>query len=60
MASAFKKNEINDVKYTNSLVNVDLFYANFTYTTFQKISIPHLTRMYYETEIPSLTLIFFY
>ena len=30
--------------YTNSLVNADLFYANFTNTTFQKIPIPHLTR----------------
>ena len=30
--------------YTNSLVNADSFYANFTNTTFQKIPIPHLTR----------------
>ena len=30
--------------YTNSLVNADTFYANFTNTTFQKITIPHLTR----------------
>ena len=30
-------------KYTNSLVNVDLFYANFTNTVFQKIPILHLT-----------------
>ena len=29
--------------YTNSLVNADLFYANFTNTSFQKIPIPHLT-----------------
>ena len=40
---------------------LDSFYANFTKicpyfnTTFQKIPIPHLTRTYYETEIPSLT-----
>ena len=42
-------------KYTNSLVNADSFYPNFTNTTFQKIPIPHLTRTYCETEIPSLT-----
>ena len=42
------------MKYTNSLVNADSFYTNFTNTTFQKISIPHLTRTYYETEITSL------
>ena len=30
--------------YTNSLVNTDSFYMNFTNTTFQKIPIPHLTR----------------
>ena len=30
--------------YTNSLVNADSFYENFTITTFQKIPIPHLTR----------------
>ena len=30
-------------KGTNSLVNADSFYANFTNTTFQKIPIPHLT-----------------
>ena len=30
-------------EYTNSLVNADLFYVNFTNTTFQKIPIPHLT-----------------
>ena len=30
--------------YTNSLVNVDSFYTNFTNTTFQKFPIPHLTR----------------
>ena len=29
--------------YTNSLVNADSFYANFTSTTFQKIPIPHST-----------------
>ena len=29
--------------YTNSLVNADLFYANFTNMTFQKIPFPHLT-----------------
>ena len=44
--------------YTKSLVNDDLFYANFTNMAFQKIPIPHLTRMYYETEIPSLTRIY--
>ena len=31
-------------KCTNSLFNVDSFYANFTNTTFQNIPIPHLTR----------------
>ena len=31
-------------KYTNSLVNADWFYANFTNTTFHKIPIPHLIR----------------
>ena len=40
--------------YTNSLDNADSFNAKFTDTTFQKIPIPHLTRTYYETEIPSL------
>ena len=30
--------------HTNSLVKANLFYANFTNTTFQKIPIPHLTR----------------
>ena len=30
-------------KYTNSLVNADSFYANFTNATFQKILSPHLT-----------------
>ena len=30
--------------YTNLLVKVDLFDANFTNTTFQKIAISHLTR----------------
>ena len=29
--------------YTNSLVNVDSFYVNFTNRTFQKFPIPHLT-----------------
>ena len=29
--------------YTISLVNANLFYANFTNLTFQKIPIPHLT-----------------
>ena len=29
--------------WTNSLVNADSFYANFTNTTFQKIPIPYLT-----------------
>ena len=33
------------VKYTNSLVNADSFYGNFTNTTFQKNPIPHLTRI---------------
>ena len=36
--------KINFCMYTNSLVNGDSFYANFTSTTFQKIPIPHLTR----------------
>ena len=36
--------KINFYVYTNSLVNANLFYANFTNTTFQKIPIPHLTR----------------
>ena len=31
-------------QYTNSLVNADLFYANFTDPTFRKIPIPHLIR----------------
>ena len=31
-------------KYTKSSVNVNSFYANFTNTHFQKVSIPHLTR----------------
>ena len=31
--------------YTNFLVNMDSFYTNFTNTTHQKISIPHLTRI---------------
>ena len=35
--------------YTKSLVNADSFYTNFANTTFQKISVSHLT------EIPSLT-----
>ena len=30
-------------RYTNSLLNADSFYANFTDTNFQKIPIPHLT-----------------
>ena len=30
--------------YTNSLINTDSFYANFTNTTFQKIPIPLLAR----------------
>ena len=38
-------------QYTNSLVNADLFYANFTNTTFQNILI---LNTYYETESPSL------
>ena len=29
-------------RYTNSMVNANPFYANFTNTTFQKIPIPHL------------------
>ena len=33
-----------NLNYTNTLVNADSFYANFTNTTFQKIIIPHLTR----------------
>ena len=36
--------------YTNSLVNADSFYANFTNTTFQKEP-----RYMYLTQIPSLT-----
>ena len=36
--------------YTNFLDNVDSFYEKFTNTPFQKIPIPHLTRMlYYNT-----------
>ena len=49
----FKKlRSLNDRKeiYTNSLVNADLFYANFTNTTFQKEP-----RCMYLTRIPSLT-----
>ena len=34
------------MKYTNSLVNADSFYANFTNTTFKKIPIPHLNFMF--------------
>ena len=30
-------------KFTNSLVNADFVYANFTNLTFQKVTIPHLT-----------------
>ena len=45
--------------YINSLINADLFYTNINNTTFQQIPIPHLTRTIYETEIPSLTRIFF-
>jgi hypothetical protein len=30
--------------YTDSLVNADSFYANFTDTNFQKIPIPHIKR----------------
>ena len=45
---------------TNSLDNVDLFHANFTNTTFQKIRISHLTHMYYKTEIPPLMHIILY
>ena len=37
---------ISMIRYTNSLVNVGLFYANLTYTTFQKIPIFHLTRTF--------------
>ena len=37
-------------EYTNSLVNADSFYANFTNTTFQKEP-----RYMYLTWIPSLT-----
>ena len=36
--------QLEGSKYTNSLVNADSFYANFTNMTFQKIPIPHLTR----------------
>ena len=46
---------MNEIEYTNSLVNADSFYANLTNTTFQKIPIPHLKCKYYETEISSLT-----
>ena len=41
--------------YTKSLVNANLFYVNFTNTTFQKIPIPNLTRMYYETHYQKYT-----
>ena len=34
--------ELN-MKYTNSLINVEWFYANFNNTAFQWIPIPHLT-----------------
>ena len=42
------------MKYTNSLVNSDSFYANFSIHDFQKDSHSSL-KTYYETEIPSLT-----
>ena len=35
---------LNSPEYTNSLINADSFYANFTNKTIQKIPIPHLTR----------------
>ena len=39
-------------KYTNSLVNADLFYANFTNTTFQKeLSADSFTYTYISTYI---------
>ena len=41
--------------YTKFLVNTNSFYKNFTDTHFPKVPIPHLTRTYYETEIPSVT-----
>ena len=41
---------IRIIIYTNSLVNADSFYANFTNTTFQKEP-----RYMYLTRIPSLT-----
>ena len=45
MLHPFRRIEICNVfkMYTNSLVTTDLFYANFTKTTFQNIPIPHLT-----------------
>ena len=41
------------ILYTNSLVNADSFYANFTNTHFQKVPIPHFNT-YYETKNPQL------
>ena len=38
------------IVYTNSLANADLFYVNFTHTTFQKV--PRVMNL---TWIPSLT-----
>ena len=38
-------------EYTNSLVNADSFYENFTNATFQKVPISHLTRTYCEIRI---------
>ena len=35
--------------YTNSFFNANSFYVNFTNMTFQKIPIPHLTCMYYDS-----------
>ena len=51
------KHEKN-LKYTNSLVNADSFCTNFTNTTFQKNSHSSLNTSY-ETEIPSVKIIFF-
>ena len=40
----FDTTNVSQLKwYTNSLVNADSFYANFTNKTFQMKPIPHLT-----------------
>ena len=42
------------LNYTNSLVNEDSFFTNFTSIAFQKGLIPHSTQTYYEIRISYL------